>query len=335
MDLVSELARLAEPISPDKPCGESLEDTPTLAAFDAYRVFGQLTAPTNEPDWRELQELSLQALHQSKDFRLLAHLTATALRTQDLIDVLRIFPLIETWLTRYWDEVHPRIDDDAIMRKNALGGFADRVAIVDALRRLPIVSHPQLGSVSLRDIDIAAGTIPNPDPETEPRSEAELTAAVEQSDAAPLIELSQLAAAAQRALSAAEDIMYTRGGKAGSSPQLDLLSTQLARIQQVLSARIATVSEPGIGMPPSGDGEQADTPAAALAVGAVKSRQDAIRALDAVATYFRKNEPSSPVPLLVERAKRMVSMDFLEALAELAPDGLDQARKAAGFREPQ
>ena len=54
--------------------------------------------------------------------------------------------------------------------------------------------------------------------------------------------------------------------------------------------------------------------------GRFSSRQDAIRALDAVADFFRRNEPSSPIPLFVERAKRLVSKDFLEVLADIAPD---------------
>jgi len=36
------------------------------------------------------------------------------------------------------------------------------------------------------------------------------------------------------------------------------------------------------------------------------------------------------VPLIVERAKRVVAMDFLAVLAELAPDALEQARRATG-----
>ena len=51
-----------------------------------------------------------------------------------------------------------------------------------------------------------------------------------------------------------------------------------------------------------------------------------IRALDAVAAFFSKNEPSSPVPLLVERAKRLVAKDFLDVLADIAPEGFEQAK---------
>ena len=76
-------------------------------------------------------------------------------------------------------------------------------------------------------------------------------------------------------------------------------------------------------------------PAAAGAPGAIRSRQDAIRALDAVAEFFRSNEPSSPIPLLVDRAKRLVSKDFLEVLADVAPDALGQARAAGGIRQSE
>ena len=69
-----------------------------------------------------------------------------------------------------------------------------------------------------------------------------------------------------------------------------------------------------------------------VAVGAIKSRQDAIRALDAVAEFFRRNEPSSPIPLFCERAKRLVSKNFLEVLADVAPDAV---RGAGGRRLAQ
>ncbi len=41
------------PITADQPCGESLEDTPLLASFDAFRLFGQakpLDAPADSDE---------------------------------------------------------------------------------------------------------------------------------------------------------------------------------------------------------------------------------------------------------------------------------------------
>ena len=68
--------------------------------------------------------------------------------------------------------------------------------------------------------------------------------------------------------------------------------------------------------------------------GPIRSREDAIRALDAVAMFFRGNEPSSPVPLFIERAKRLVGKNFLEALEDIAPAALPQARDAGGIKDP-
>ena len=181
-DLTSQLQQLAEPATAADPCGPSLDDTPALAAFDAYRVFGLLTAAAQEPDWRELETRSLTVLQSSRDFRILAHLVAAMLRTRSLLEALPLFTLINAWLSRYWDEIHPRIDDDAVARRNALNCFADRVAIIDPLRRLPILVHAQLGTFSLRDIDIATGAQPNPDPDKEPRSETEVSAALAAAD---------------------------------------------------------------------------------------------------------------------------------------------------------
>jgi type VI secretion system protein ImpA len=67
----------------------------------------------------------------------------------------------------------------------------------------------------------------------------------------------------------------------------------------------------------------------------IKSRQDAIRALDAVSAYFRSHEPSSPVPMFLERAKRLVSKSFMEVLADIAPDSLSQAKLIGGIKNDE
>ena len=58
--------------------------------------------------------------------------------------------------------------------------------------------------------------------------------------------------------------------------------------------------------------------------------EDAIRMIDKVCDYFERHEPSSPVPLLLNRAKRLISKDFLEILRDLTPDGVLQAESIGG-----
>ncbi len=64
--------------------------------------------------------------------------------------------------------------------------------------------------------------------------------------------------------------------------------------------------------------------------GSINSQEDVIRVLDMACEYFKQHEPSSPVPLLLQRAKRLVAKDFMEILRDLTPAGVTQAEEISG-----
>ena len=320
---------LQQPIAPEQPCGENLEDTQLLASFDAFRLFGQQIALDPEPQWVEIRNQSLEALRRSKDIRLLAHLGSALLRTDGLPAFSGTLKVAAHWLDAYWPQTYPLVDEDAIVRRNALNCFADQLAVLDGLRRAVLVDSRAHGRFSLRDVDIATGQAQPTNGET-PADEAQINAAFA---VMPLENLAGLQQSVTEALGAIKRIDAKMREEAGteSGPELDPLSAHLVRIDRVLRAQLA--------MRPDGSGEAGEAGEAAAAsggavpVGAIRSRQDAIRALDAVASFFRQNEPSSPIPLIVERAKRLVSKDFLEVLADIAPDAVGSAKAAGGLRD--
>jgi type VI secretion system protein ImpA len=333
--LAAQLAKLAEPITVENVCGSSLDDTQALAALEAYRVFGRIKAAGDEPDWRAIRAASLAALEDSKDLRVLAHLAAAALHGDTLPDALRVILLADAWLARYWTEVYPRIDDDAIARRNALMFFADRLGIIDPLRRTPVVKDVRLGSFCVRDFEIANSLVASKDPAAKPVSNDVIKSALAAAEPHSLTELSGLVLAAASALQRIEAVMLERGGGSNAVPKLDALVQVLQRMQQMLAPYVLqpaepTASEAGDSSSPASAGS---TPKA-QDVGTIASRQDVLRALDAVVSYYRSNEPGSLVPTLAERAKRLVSMNFFEALAEVAPEVVDPVKKAVGVREP-
>ena len=340
--------RLSTPISDAEPCGKNLEDTDTLGSLDAYQIFGQTSldpAPKlpgeperketrksdRPPNWENIRDEALAALRTSKDLRLLTYLGAAALRTDGIPAFADALSIAAQWLETYWAHVFPLVDEDAVFRQNALNCFADPVAVIDGLRRVPLVSHRQHGRFSLRDVDIVSGQATPGEKEERP-DEAQINAAF---GATPLGELTVLHGSINGAMTAVGAIDAAMRGAAGSelAPSFDGLSTQLKKMLAVLRTQMAAHPD-GSGVEVAGDeaaGEAAGS--TVVAVGAIKSRQDAIRALDAAAEFFRRNEPSSPIPLFLERAKRLVSKDFLEVLADVAPDALPQARAAGGLRQ--
>ena len=331
---------LLQPITTDQPCGENLEDTALLASIEASRLFGRsrpFDAPPDQddrwkpPDWNEFTSATLDALGKSKDLRLLANLGSGLLRTDGIRSFLQTLTIASSWLESYWTETFPRLDDgDPTVRRNALNCFSDSMAVVDGIRRLPLVSSRQHGTFSLRDIDIATGQIPPRDGEVRP-DEAQINAAF---GAMPAEELASLHGHVTGALAALRQIEVTMGTNGGPEavPAFEPLSVPLTRIDRILRSQVATRA--GASEVEAGLGATTDGPGA-VAVGAIRSRQDAVRALDAVAEYFRRNEPSSPIPMFIDRAKRLVSKSFLEVLADVAPDALPQARVVGGVAEEQ
>jgi type VI secretion system protein ImpA len=342
---------LVEPLTAEQPCGRNLEDTDTLASIDAYQIFGQTTleavgngdgAPARRearksdrpPDWEQIREEALAALRASKDLRLLAHLGAASLRLEGIPAFVETLTVASSWLKSYWSQVYPLVDEDAIFRQSALNCFADPVAVIDGLRRAPLVSHRQHGRFSVRDLDIAVGQTTPSNGEARP-DEAQINAAFA---GTPIDELKSLQSTLDGALTAVGAIDGAMRDAAGSelAPNFEGLSTQFKKIASAVRTRVAehpngSGGEPGESERSASGDQLQGSPV--IAVGGIRSRQDAIRALDAAAEFFRRNEPSSPIPLFLERAKRLVSKDFLEVLADIAPDALPQAKAAGGVKD--
>ena len=268
-------------------------------------------------------------LRKSKDLRLLAYLGTASLENRRAAGVCRDAHVASQWLETYWTETYPLVDEDAIapaqrpeLLRRSDGGH--RRLAASAARR-----SRQHGTFGLRDMDIATEQLAAGDADARPDRGTDQCGLCGHAAGRSQERFSR---ASQSALAALQSIDAAMSAGAGpdAMPDFDPLSSLLVRMSQVLSAQLA--------MRPDANGaadRSADSVGGGGAVqwASIKSRQDAIRALDAVAEFFRRTEPSSPIPLFLERAKRLVSKDFLEVLADIAPEAVPQARAAGGLRD--
>lgn len=336
---------LLEPIVGEQPCGQNPDDTGVLGAFDALRLFGQPRSPEAAPDaadddkeaaksrppidWGRIRNDALESLGKGKDLRLLAYLGTALLRTDGLTAFTQTLTTASQWLEQYWAQVYPPLDEDAIARRNALNCFADPMAVVDRVWRLPLVASRQHGKFSLRDIEMGRGqTAPGP-LEAKP-DEAAIRMAFKELPLEDVTAIERGVTDGIAALNGIDGRMRSEGGPE-VAPDFGPLLTQLAKLAKIYRDELASRGEAAAAGAIGADGQPAG--AAGFVGGVINSRQDAIRALDAVADYFRRNEPSSPIPLFVDRAKRLVAKDFLEVLADIAPDALAVARSAGGLKD--
>jgi type VI secretion system protein ImpA len=142
------------------------------------------------------------------------------------------------------------------------------------------------------------------------------------------IDTAQRARAALLAATAsAERIEALLTGRVGVEHAIDLaqLKAPLQRAEALLGERLAKLGAP--------TGEPALDAAVVEPVASprqITGRTDVIAMLDRVCEYYARHEPSSPIPLLLMRARGLVDKSFIDIVRDLAPDGLAQLSNVTG-----
>ncbi|MEL6281061.1 MAG: type VI secretion system protein TssA, partial [Pseudomonadota bacterium] len=165
-----------------------------------------------------------------------------------------------------------------------------------------------------------------------------IAAAFEDTEAA---HLSALAGAAQAILDHVKAISAVFDEQVGAvGPQLDPLQKIAYDIKRRLGAVVRDESvedaeDDDAAVPRDETGDSA-TPATARRgpSGAINSPQDVVAALDRIVDYYARCEPSSPLPLLLKRARRLVSADFVTIMKDMAPQGVENVALIGGLEEP-
>jgi type VI secretion system protein ImpA len=200
------------------------------------------------------------------------------------------------------------------------------------LRSAPLVRSRAFGSASLRELDAAATARGD--------EAAGMVASLEA--VFREVELGELATAAgsveqcDHEAASLVTVWSRRAGADASAVDFAEFRKVLAQANSVMKQRLEQ-RQPVLAAPAS-----AASPAAPAASheafslrGELRTREDVVKALDGVCAYYARHEPSSPVPLLVERCKRLVSMSFLEIVKDMMPDGLSAIQTIAGKQDAE
>ena len=343
-----DLQGLLEPHHEAPPTGADLDAAGEILTLDMLAKWG---VADEEPEWEELRSACLAALDKSRDLRPAVYLTAALLHTHGIPGFADGLRLLRGLLEQYWEPLFPPLDEDgdAMERSSALFNLTNFHKVLKPLRNTPLVEDRAVGRFSLQDIEIAEGKVEAPEGYGRELPQVGVIQAVFQAVGQETSrELAATIARAVEDLVAIEGLFREHCGPE-QAPDLSRLKEQLQRI----GVALRTYSPEGAGPATAATeaGEASDNPvsgsetSASQAVGAVplppamggeiRSRQEAVAAMEGIARYFRSHEPSSPIPLLMERAKRLVDMDFLSILRDVAPDAVAQGEKLRGDDKPE
>lgn len=346
-----DLEALLAPVDQDHPCGLSMvyeaayTEIEGLAKGTPEQQIGETIKPAEDPEWPAVLDRCTELLGQTKDLRLGTLLCVAKLVTEGWEGVAEGLALLRRTLEQYWDHVHPQLDpedgNDPTERLNLLeslytplGAYRDQIEFIRKLYECPLTDSRQLGRFSRRDIGIAA---------SDERFHTDVSAGEEVPEMAtidgafedtPPERLTAMEQAVATAMGEAEQINGILTSKVGPerAPDAKPMLGALAEIRTVLRDQMA---RRGIGVSTAegaaGAAESASSTGAAGAAspnsGEIRSREDVRLALERLCRYYANHEPSSPVPLLLGGAKRLVSASYVEVAEYLSPEALKHLSK--------
>jgi type VI secretion system protein ImpA len=319
-----------------------------------------------ELDWDELADEARQLAQSGRDLRLLVIVARIMANGQGIAGVGPGLKMLADTVTQFWDTLHPALRpagglrEQALRRINALYQLENiDGGLLGDLEFVTFMAPRGLGAIT--GGDLAAGAI------SRQAFTAEAPTGLGEKELADLIgkhearlnrvtvackatanerpeEMAALKAAVAEArsqLAALEAALAPHVTENDVSVRFEVLGKFLARIAQTLDAAGAAApagAPAAAAAPVAGTGGPAMTTASSTngaaapagIPGQINSRRDVERCLDLVIDFYERTEPSSPIPHLARRMRKMVPMNFLQLMEEIAPSGLKEFRGIAG-----
>ena len=327
-----EFRDIVSPISADLPCGVNMRTDPkglekyySLKDLRNVARSAERNVVPGEPmklaaEWHDVDRLCSEILGGlSKDIEILAWAAEAQIRLDGYAGLRDVFRMATDLFATYWDEIHS-VDHDTTEEKIApfagLNGVSGEGTLIQAIRLTPLI--PGISSYAthtLWDYQLAQR------PGEERRRETLHELANDAGRDAMASRLGEVTECLEAFAELTAVLDEKCGADAPPSANTTNVLTETAAAIRDLAGLLAPVDAQPV------ETQQAE-PAkvvpvvASTALGSLtlSSREDAFDALLAIARYFRRTEPHSPMSMSIETLVRRGRMDFSELLNELLPE---------------
>lgn len=292
------LEALLAPVSEARPCGDDLAFSAELDAImrarqadDPSLEQGAWVTELKEADWKFVAHSSAELIEKrSKDLQLAVWLAEACAKAGDkggLRALAESLMLVALLCERYWDGLHPLPDEDGFERRiGNLAWVASRIA--PWLRGVPLTEAPHVHA--LRDFDVARMQ----GGEQQARLEAARQAGSRAFQESLLRDCEYCASAIERL----ERNVDARLG--GDGPSFSAARSGLESLLLFVNPMVKRGAAAAEARAPASTSTISLAPA--LSGGPLQDRAQALAQLRAVAEFFRRTEPHSPVAYLADKA---------------------------------
>jgi type VI secretion system protein ImpA len=360
---VINLEALLQPISEDNPSGESLQysglydEIREARRADENLAQGQWQIELKVANYRQVINLAVPALEtQTKDLQIAAWLSESLVKEHGFAGLRDSLKLMSGLQDKFWETVFPEIDEgDMEGRANAVEWMDTQTAL--AIKGAAITGGEGYSFLDYEDskrFDIPENidTLDSNDQQ----KYRELQAQAEKENRVTADRWRKAKAASRRAfyeqLSVALEECWAEHkeldriieekfdrnqvpGTSNLKKALDDIQTIVKKLLEEKRAEEPDAVDEETTEEATGEAETngASGIRTAAPAGAIQNRQDALKRLAALAEFFRKTEPHSPISYLVQRAVKWGEMPLESWLQDVIKDDsvLSQLRQTLGF----
>lgn len=317
---------LIAPVSDEIPAGPDLSYDPVRQTIEAAfeKSVSDDSADSVEADWDGTISLILEQAAATRDVWLPVYLMRAGAKTGRLETVESGAQLLAGLVETLWDTAHPQLEDYGFQGRKAPCESLTRIGeFLAPLRGVILIEHPRLGRYSGADFDRFRDNGESED------GYGMFRALLQETGDEQLQEVIDRLAGISDAVRRTDAVLTANAGDdTGTNFQTTYEAVELIRKSVASFMKVPTIAATNDGEGSNGNESAGSTGASpADYSGSVNSRDDVIRALDAIAAYYKNKEPGSPVPFALRRARDWVSLDFLSVLEDIAPNSLDEAKR--------
>jgi type VI secretion system protein ImpA len=322
-----QIAALCTPFSDGDPCGPDLDMDGDSAYLNFFANVEGILPVTffNEEDGSPFDRTTIDLpgqinamkplLRRTRDLRLLILQARLSILNKDLGGFAQNVAATAWWLENFWGDVHPRPVPGEFAGRSQVVGTLDLPTVIFPLQYAPLVEVRRAGQISYRALMIAKGDV-KPRPGDVELTQSAITDAIGAASPEALAATRKNIALIKTSVDSIRNAFYSNG----EAPGLEKLSALAKTIQEFIDPQASVAVADEADAPDSGGGA-----APGVAGAAPASLAQARDALAAIAAYYSRSEPSSPILLLVRQAHDLIGKSFFEVMNILTPSYVDRA----------
>ena len=345
---MSEIDQILEPIAGSNPSGVDLEYD---SRFQEVKNLIESGDEENPTDWKKVKKQCLELLSDGRNIDFLVLLAVSLVATEGYQGLRDGLHVLNKSVVEFWDSIYPELDmeepeeDRYIMRLNSIaqlgekpGKLGDKLGYVEKILRSPLsVNNPRI-SISFWPVwesELADSGDPS-----------ETNSVMSHIGQMSVEEKKALAGLISESIQNLQDLskfLMDKTGTAYNGPFDECLLPTLNRINKVMSVEESD-PVPSETETPAGEAAMSADQAAGSTVavaapppppppsGNINSREDVKKALEKIIDYYKKNEPSSPIPYLALRTQELVDSDFMDIIKNISKESEPQFKKALNIQ---